>query len=191
MRYKCLISNFYQTSDYSLIPLREEDIYLIKEWRNEQIDVLRQKKPLTDEDQRNYYLHHILPAFDLEKPSQIIFSFLKGRECIGYGGLTNIDWESGRIEMSFLVSTSRAKNEFCYINDFSSYITLIKEVVFLDLKFNRIFTETFDIRPLHVSVLERNGFVYEGRMREHVRINDKYYDSLLHGFIKSDYESKR
>ena len=190
MKYKCLQYNIYTNGDYSLVPLREVDIYLIKEWRNEQIIVLRQKKPLTDQDQQNYYKNNIFPSYTDDQPVQIIFSILKEERCIGYGGLTNTNWESKRIELSFLLQTSRTQNDLVYTADFSAYLGMIKDVVFNDLKFNRIFTETYDIRPLHVCILEQNGFIYEGRMREHVLIDGVYYDSLLHGFLKEDYDSK-
>jgi RimJ/RimL family protein N-acetyltransferase/predicted ATP-grasp superfamily ATP-dependent carboligase len=191
MNYKCLKYNHYTAGDYSLVPLREEDIYLIKKWRNEQIDVLRQKKPLTDKDQKLYYENFIYPTFLENEPKQILFSFLKEKSCIGYGGLTNIDWQSKRVELSFLVDTSRIKNELIYGEDFTAYLNLIKQVVFDDLDFNRIFSETYDIRPFHISVHEKNGFRFEGRMKEHNLIGNAYYDSLLHGFLKSDYEKSR
>jgi len=39
---------------------------------------------------------------------------------------------------------------------------------------------------LHVSILEKNGFVQEGRMRQHVIIKGTFHDALIHGIIKSD-----
>jgi RimJ/RimL family protein N-acetyltransferase len=191
MYYKCLKYKIYSEADYSLVPLREIDILLIKDWRNDQIEVLRQKMILSDEDQIHYYKNHILPAFDAPLPRQIIFSFLKKNKCIGYGGLTNIDWESKRAELSFLVDTARTRANEIYEKDFSFFLKLIKQVVFDDLGFNRLFTETFDIRPLHITVLEKSGFRFEGRMKEHVIIDNKFVDSLLHGFIKKDYESQK
>ncbi|MBI5540726.1 MAG: GNAT family N-acetyltransferase [Bacteroidia bacterium] len=185
--YKCLDSAKYEIGDYSLISLREEDIYKIKVWRNSQMDVLRQNKVLTDTDQENYYKNAILPTFSQSNPKQILFSLLYLNQCIGYGGLTNIDWESKRAEMSFLVDVNRVNNKDIYIKDFTTYIALIKKVAFKELKFNRLFTETFDIRPLHISILESCGFVFEGKMKQHVFINDKFVDSLIHGILKEDY----
>ena len=92
--YKCLTCNKFRINDYQLIPLREEDIYKIKNWRNEQMDILRQKKVLTDADQEKYFKEYILPTFSEENPRMILFSFLgESDRLIGYGGLTNVDWE--------------------------------------------------------------------------------------------------
>ncbi len=187
MNYKVLNNNFFHYNNYSVVPYREEDKLKIKEWRNNQMDVLRQKQELSDIDQLNYYNNYVAPSYSQEQPKIILFSFLENEDCIGYGGLTNIDWESKRVELSFLVNHNRATQTELYEKDFSAFITLMKTVVFEELKFNRIFTETYDIRPHHISVLERNGFKTEGRMREHVFINGNYIDSLVHGFIKKDY----
>lgn len=187
MDYKVLKNNRFEYSEYAVVPYRKDDRLKIMKWRNQQMDVLRQKSTLTEKDQDNYYQNHVEPSFLQDQPKIILFSFLQNDECIGYGGLTNIDWESKRIELSFLVATDRAKDEEIYRNDFSAFITLMKKVVFEDLEFNRIFTETFDIRPLHINILETNGFQLEGRMKQHVFISGAYTDSLIHGFLKRDY----
>ncbi|PSR52455.1 ribosomal-protein-serine acetyltransferase [Adhaeribacter arboris] len=183
-RYQALAKESYHFEGYSIVALRERDIYLIKDWRNSQLTVLRQKTPLTNTDQENYYRRAVLPTFTQEQPKIILFSFLQNETCIGYGGLTNIDWESRRIELSFLVDPAIYQDQKRYHLSFSAFITLIKQVTFEDLKFNRIFTETYDIRPYHIAILEQNGFRFEGRMRQHVVIDQQLVDSLLHGFLK-------
>jgi len=187
MQYFCLKNKEFKFKEYSIVPLREEDIFKVKDWRNGQIEILRQKTLLTNSDQLNYYNKIIKNNFEKKQPLLILFSYLKNNECIGYGGLTNIDWESKRTELSYLVDTERIKDNELYIKEFSIYLKLIKEVVFDDLNFNRIFTETYDIRPVHLSVIENNGFKFEGRLRQHVVINNKFVDSLIHGFLKEYY----
>lgn len=191
MNYICLENNFYSINNYVIVPLREEDIFLIMQWRNRQIDVLRQKTLLTEEIQKNYYQNNIVPNYTLSKPSQILFSFLEYNKCIGYGGITNIDWESERVELSFLLDDLRVADDRQYEKDFNAFILLIKSVVFDDLQFNRIFTETYDIRDLHIGILEKNGFKPEGCMREHVCINGQKVNSLIHGFIKKQYGTEK
>jgi len=46
-----------------------------------------------------------------------------------------------------------------------------------------LFTETYDIRPRHVAILEMNGFKLEGRLIDHVLIDGKYIDALIHGCV--------
>jgi len=190
MNYIQLSNTKFTVGDYSIVSLRQEDLLKIKKWRNEQISVLRQSTILSDEDQINYYENFIKPSYTDKKTKIILFSFLLDGECIGYGGLTNIHWEDKRTELSFLVSTDRTKDAKLYESDFKNFIELIKIVAFDDLQLNRIFTETYDLRDLHISILEKCGFQLEGRMRQHVRIDNNYVDSLLHGIIKQDYEIK-
>lgn len=185
--YACLKNSLFQKKDYSIVSLRKEDIFKIKQWRNDQIDVLRQSRFLTDQDQLNYFENFVTPSFFEKNPKIILFSYLKENELIGYGGLTNNDWGNKRSEISFLLDTQRTGNDDIYGNDFFTFLDLMKEVAFSDMNFNRLFTETYDHRSFHISVLEKNGFRLEGRMKEHVFFNGKFVDSLIHGFLKSYY----
>lgn len=183
MEYKVLTNNYFELDSYSLVPYRQEDIFKIMNWRNEQMGILRQKNVLTQADQEAYYKNYIEPSFSDISTKIILFSFIKGKECIGYGGLTNIDWESKRAEVSFLLDPERVQDNDIYKKEFAIYLQLLKKVAFEDLKFHRLFTETYDIRPIHISILESQGFKFEGRMKDHILINDKYYDSLIHGLL--------
>lgn len=185
--YTCLKRQVYTSGNLSLIPLREEDMTRIRLWRNGQMEVLRQSSLLGEDEQKRYYLEKIWPCFGMEQPPQVLFSYLEGQECIGYGGLTNIRWDSLRTELSFLLKTELAQDKPRYQSLFESYLDMIKQVVFDDLEFNRIFTETFDIRPLHIKILENAGFKREGVMKEHVQIGGKFIDSIIHGYLREYY----
>jgi len=174
----------FADNEYTIVPIREIDMLEIAKWRNEQIDILRQNVILTDQDQKGYYDRHVVPSFSETKPKIILFSYLEHNMCIGYGGLTNIDWENKRAELSFLLETERAKNVQQYRRDFSYFLHLLKRVVFNELRFNRIFTETYDVRTDHILVLEENGFVLEGRLKQHVVIRGRFVDSLIHGCLR-------
>ena len=54
------------------------------------------------------------------------------------------------------------------------------------MKFNRVFTETFAFRTFHISILEENGYMKEGILRNHILESGKFYDSIIHGMIKGD-----
>lgn len=182
-RYKILGDTTFQLDEYSLVPIRKEDMFSIMHWRNAQMDVLRQNQLLTPDTQEIYFEKNIRPSFNEDQPKIILFSYLKGNKCLGYGGMTNNDWPSKRSEMSFLLDNSLVGDDVIYTLLFTKYIQLLKKVVFNCLGFHRLFTETFDIRPLHVSILESQDFKFEGRMKDHVLIEGKYVDSLLHGCL--------
>jgi len=182
MNYRCLQKHSFRHGDYEIVPIRHEDIFKIMKWRNEQLHILRQDHILTEEEQENYYRNVIVPSFSQEKPKQILFSFLEKGVCIGYGGLVHIDWESRRGEVSFLMETERSKDEAKYRKDFTDFLSLIKQVA-KDLRFHRLHSELFDIRPLHQELLESLGFQREGRMKEHIFVHGQYVDSIIHGCV--------
>lgn len=187
MEYACLKNNVINFGSYALIPIREQDVLMIKEWRNGQMKILRKKDLLSDEDQKRYFSEVICPLFGQSNPDQILFSFLHDHQLIGYGGLVHINWIDQRGEISFLAETARFEDKTLYRKDFSAFLKMIKKLAFEELGFNKIFTETFDIREHHVNILEEEGFVMEGRLKKHNLIEDQWIDSLMHGFLKIDY----
>jgi len=188
MIYSCLIKNSYKTREffgYELSPLLKKDMEYIRRWRNEQTDILRQNTNISPEEQEDYFNNFIKPTYSQEKPDQILFRFAMKEILIGYGGLTNIDWNAKRAEVSFLLSP--IKQKAVYKKNFTFFLRTLKIIAFEDLKLNKIFTETYGIRLEHIKVLEDEGFILEGILRQHNYINDKYVNSLIHSILMEDY----
>jgi RimJ/RimL family protein N-acetyltransferase len=186
--YRPLPQAEFRHGAYQLIPIRYEDREPIRAWRNAQLAVLRQAEPLSAARQDAYFQQVVLPLFEQEKPGQLLFSLLYHDELIAYGGLVHISWPDSRAEVSFLVEPERAANAETYRRDFLAHLRLLGQAAFEGLGFNRLFTETYDIRPAHVTILEEAGFRLEGRLRQHVRLSpDTFADSLMHGQLAADY----
>jgi len=147
-------------------------------WRNEQIYHLRQNKPLSLKDQNNYFNNIVEPLFSNLMPNQILFSYLKGTDCIGYGGLVHINWIDKNAEISFIISTVLEQNEFQ--KHWKIFLSLIYEVAFIEMKLNKIFTYAIDVRPKLYPILESNGFVKEAVLKKHSIINNEYFDVVIH-----------
>ena len=183
MEYSFLQNNRYCLNEYCLVPLREQDVELIRKWRNDQIRVLRQKKPLTEKEQHNYFSQVILKSFSEDKPKCVLFSFLFKNNCIGYGGFVNINWNIKSAELSFLLDTKHAQKAKIYQKEFSIFLELILGLNTEEIKFEVIATETYDIRPLHIKILEDSGFKYIKRTRNLKKnIDGKIVDSLFHEY---------
>lgn len=144
MKYNCLSNQVFTHEQYSLVPIREGDRYDIMKWRNEQIYHLRQAEPLTKEKQDWYFENVVAKLFDQEQPSQILFSYLKNEECIGYGGLVHINWQDKHAEISFIMATELEAEGFEF--HWKTYLGLIEQVAFEELHLHKIFTYAFDIR---------------------------------------------
>ena len=179
--YKCLKSQRMDLGQFTLKTIQDDDIEDIRNWRNSQIDVLRQSEPISQKQQKNYFEQKIWPAMKLEYPDNILFTFFEKDKKIGYGGLVHISWEHRRAEVSFLLNTAYTRDNDTYCHYFSIYLSMIKTLAFSALKFNRLYTETYDFRHEHIKALESNKFQLEGRMRKHILICDKFYDSVIHG----------
>ncbi|WP_310391672.1 GNAT family protein [Hymenobacter sp.] len=173
---------------YQLVPIRYDDREPIRAWRNAQLEVLRQAEPLTAAQQDAYFQRVVLPLFAQEHPDQLLFSLLHHGELVAYGGLVHISWPDRRAEVSFLADPARAAEAATYRADFLTYLRLLGRVAFEDLRLRRLVTETYDIRPAHVAIMEEAGFRFEGRLRQHVRLTSGIFaDSLLHGQLAADY----
>ena len=184
MKYVSLNNQVFPSEEYSLVPIRFEDRLLIMQWRNEQIYHLRQNKLLTEADQDNYFNHVISKEFTQGKPGQLLFSFLKNGICIGYGGLVHINYVDKNAEISFIMNTS-LETGFFEIN-WLAYLHLIQKVAFEELKFHKIFTYAFDIRPHLYPMLLKAGFYEDARLKNHCYFDDKYIDVLIHSKLNID-----
>jgi RimJ/RimL family protein N-acetyltransferase len=180
--YKVLKKNIFRTGDFSLTPIRFDDRWLIMKWRNEQIYHLRQSEPLTVKDQESYFSNVISKLFQEELPNQLLFSLIRNNVCIGYGGLVHINWGDKNAEVSFLMDTELEKTSFEEI--WSIYLALIEKVAFIELKFHKIYTYAFDLRPHLFQVLEKNGFEKDARLKDHHFHDGRYVDVIIHRKIK-------
>ena len=187
MNYKLLGENFsLSEKNLCLKVIQRDDIQSIREWRNAQRKVLRQNNIITKHEQIEYFENRIFNEYGSSEPSNILFSlFFEGR-LSGYGGFVHVSWENKRAEISFLVSPEIASNKDLYKDIFSSYLKLIKDIAKNFVGLRRIFTETFDFRCAHISILEDNGFIREGVMNDHVIIEGKPCASIIHGFINNN-----
>lgn len=164
--------------EYSIVPIRLEDRYKIMQWRNEQMYHLRQNVPLTKEKQDFYFDSIVSKLFEQENPNQILFSYLQGEECIGYGGLVHMNWIDKNAEISFIMKTELEGQEF--YKHWDIYLELIEEVAFKDLKFHKLHTYAFDLRPKIYEVLEKANFEREAVLKEHCFFNNEYIDVIIH-----------
>ncbi|MBI2722904.1 MAG: GNAT family N-acetyltransferase [Bacteroidetes bacterium] len=178
--YKPLSFNSLEKGNYKLIPIRDEDKFIIMQWRNAQIDILRQNNLLTKEQQELYFKNVVEKLFDQENPSQLLFSFFENDNMIGYGGLVHIDWEKKAAEISFLTETSRNHNKEIFISDWVNYLSLIKQIADVYLNFDSIFTYAYDIRPHLYIALEKSGFEETKRIKNHITINNELKDVVIH-----------
>ena len=176
--YTVLINQKFSKGNFSIVPIRYEDRMEILTWRHEQIYHLRQEKPLAKADQENYFKNVVNKLFDQEQPNQLLFSYLEGDTCIGYGGLVHINWIDKNAEISFIMNTQLEKEHFS--KHWKTFLELIEQVAFHELKLYKIFTFAFDLRPHLYAPIEDSGFVKEATLKKHCLFNGDYKDVIIH-----------
>lgn len=181
MPYACLRRQEFCLGAYRLVPLRYQDRFLIMQWRNQQIYHLRQRRPLTEEDQQRYFDQVVSALFDQPQPDQILFSYLEDGRCIGYGGLVHINWADRYAEVSFIMDTALEQEYFAL--HWTHFLTMLKEVAFGELSLHKLFTYAYDLRPHLYPVLEANGFEREAVLRDHCLFEGVYKDVIIHRCI--------
>ena len=176
--YSILKISQYELGDIKIVPIRYEDRMLIMRWRNEQIYHLRQQKILTEKEQNYYFNTVISKLFDSNEPNQLLFSFLLNDVCVGYGGLVHINWKDKNAEISFIIDPKLEKHYFHKY--WTMYLSLIEQVAFIDLKFKKIYTYAFDLRPHLYRALESAGFEKEAELKEHFLYNQTFRSVVIH-----------
>jgi RimJ/RimL family protein N-acetyltransferase len=176
--YIILDKKKYTEEGYSLVPIRWEDRYKIMQWRNDQMYHLRQQTILTKLDQDKYFNDVISFLFDQESPKQLLFSFLKDGECIGYGGLVHLDWDKKTAEISFLINTSLEKTYFKKL--WSLFLIMIEKIAFKDLGFLKIYTFSYDLRPQLYELLAAQEYLEVKRLVKEKLVDNQWVDGLFH-----------
>jgi len=187
--YKALTQQTYKNGEFEIVPIRFEDRFEIMRWRNEQIYHLRQSEVLTVEKQENYFNTTVASLFNEERPIQILFSFLKGNKCIGYGGLVHINWIDNNAELSFIMETQLENDAFSFY--WSKFLGCIEKVAFGELSYHKIYTYAFDLRPHLYTVLEENGFKREAVLKDQCLIEGEYKDVVIHSLINKYIELRK
>ena len=160
-------------------PIRWSDRESIREWRNQQIDVLRQQDPISTEQQDQYFSQILEPLMGMTHPSQFLFGIELDAQLIGYGGLTNIDWDAQRAELSFLADTKILKTP-AYKEIMTIFIKIISELAKNQFGLNQIFTETYTQRVDHIEILELAGFEHQTFLADRAVINGESVGSQIH-----------
>jgi len=183
-KYCCLRNQEFSNGNYSIVPIRYQDRFDIMKWRNEQLYHLRQAKPLTKEDQENYFNHIIAGLFTNEKTPQLLFSYLDGDKCIGYGGLVHMNWIDKNAEISFVLNTALEKDTFDF--HWTTYLELIEELAYSELQLHKLYVYAFDLRPHLYAVLEKNNFFKDAVLKEHCFFDNEYIDVIIHSKLNDN-----
>jgi RimJ/RimL family protein N-acetyltransferase len=111
---------------------------------------------------------------------------LKGEEePIGVISLMNISEANDSAELSVIVGHSEDRHQ----GYGAEAIALILRYGFEDLGLNRVGLSAFEFNEDAISTYEKLGFRKEGRLRKALKRDDAFYDAILMGISRSEWEA--
>lgn len=174
----------FQGKYVKLRPLEEEDLKLLRDWRNSK-DVrktTREYRLLNMINQKKWF--ELIYAEN--PPKHIMFGVenKNKKKIAGVTGLTYIDWKNKHAEISiYLSSKSWQKTK-----EAKDTINTIIEYGFEELNLHRLWVEIFQISKENIELFEQLKFVKEGILRDKVWRQGKWWNSILYSKLSTEYK---
>jgi hypothetical protein len=179
-KYSCLDIEAVRYREITLTAVQQDQIEIIRVWRNLQKNVLRQNRDIEFEEQEKYFNDFVWKYLDSSFPPQILFSVYSEGTFKAYGGLVHISWENMRGEVSFLADPSLGENTLIYGRIFHGFLEALEEIAKSQLGLHKLTLETYEFRKSHLSVIEQAGYTQEGVLLDQVLIDQQWSNSILH-----------
>ncbi len=189
-RYRCIEDDEVLVGAIVLTTIQDDEIERVRIWRNQQIDVLRQKFEISEKEQIQYFRDEVWPDLDSHRPNQILLSIYRDGIHIGYGGLVHISWEDSRAEISFLLDTRIDETGDLFRDIFKNFLSGIEKIATENLKLHKLVLETYSFRVNHIAVIDNSGFTREGFLTDQIFVKGEWFNSILHGKILKKYTSE-
>lgn len=169
--------------DIELIALTEEDIELVRKWRNspEVSQYMYTQEFITKEKQEKWF-----QKINQEKSSRYWIVKYEN-EKIGVASLTGIDKNNSKCYWGFYLGNTDIRGKG--IGAKIEYNVL--DIVFKEIKLNKLCGEVLSFNEKVVKMHEKFGFKREGYLRNHIFKNNKFHDVVVIGLLSSEWEQIR
>lgn len=101
---------------------------------------------------------------------------------VGEIALKNIKWFNRKGEISFYIGEDYQNKGYA-----GKALKMLLYHSFNRLNFHRIEAETYEFNKQSIRLLEKAGFILEGRARKAKYANGEYIDILYYGLLKEEY----
>lgn len=109
---------------------------------------------------------------------------LEGDRLIGDIGLDGVQWNHG----DTFVGIAIGEPEFWGHGYGSDAMRIILRYAFTELNLHRVSLNVFEYNPRAIRSYEKVGFKHEGRMRQALNREGRYWDIVYMGILKSEWE---
>lgn len=116
-------------------------------------------------------------------PDSMVFDLWKDEKLIGQAAYKSIRWFNRKAELSLFIHPDYQHKKIG--------LRIMEAMIshaFQHLNFHRLEAEIIEYNPAAIRLVEKLGFVNEGRLREARYFDRKYYDILRYGLLKSEYQ---
>ncbi len=170
-----------ETNDIYLRPLEKADLPLRVKWLNdpEIYSTLVSDYPVSLAKTEAWFSKGL---FD---PTKVHFSIVdkESNLPIGMTGLLQIDTRHSKAQMYITIGES----EFHGRRYPDQIIPELLKYAFIELNLNKVYLWTIPCNSRGRKVYERNGFVQEAEMNEHMYCRGKYQSIIQHRVLKSEF----
>lgn len=155
----------------------------------------RMYKWANDPEFNRYLSHGLKPATvemmeqlydDLMRKENVIFAIVSRRKekTIGIAGLHHFNWQIRSAEYTIHIG----EKEFWGRGVASEATDFILKYAFETLNLNKVYLGVNEANKKAVKFYERKKFVYEGRLREEIFRENRYFDSIRMSILREEYE---
>lgn len=160
--------------------IEESDLESFRDWRNSDIirPNLREYRPLNMLNQKTWFQ-------SLSSSNHMMFAIESEKQLIGCCGLTYIDWKNGYAEVSIYIGYKKWQRKG-YASD---SLQLLLNYGFNELRLHRIFATIFSYNIESIKLFEKNGFKFDGVIRESRYWNGKFYNEIIYSILSNEYKN--
>ena len=160
--------------------IEREDIPTFVRWFNdpEVRHYLEMYLPMSKAQEENWF------EAQLKDTSSHIFAIeTEEGALIGNIGLVDLDWKNRSAVLGVVIGEKEYWGQGCGRDAISALLSF----AFNEMNLHRIHLFTYDFNERAIHCYEECGFCLEGRAREAVFRDGRYYDSLLMGILREEF----
>lgn len=118
------------------------------------------------------------------KSKGFVIAEKESQEYIGQIDLHHIDWKNRCANLGIVIG----RKDYIRKGYGKEAICLLQSFVFHEMNLHRLELEVYEFNDKALRCYERCGFREEGRLREKIYKNGKYWDLIQMGILRSEYE---
>ena len=118
-------------------------------------------------------------------PLKMRFRIETDNKLIGEFNLSRVRWYNKKAELGIILKKDYRKKGYA-----KEALNLVLEYAFNKMNLHRVEAEVIEYNTASLKLVEKFGFVLEGRLREAKYSGGKYWDILRYGLLKSEFKKK-